>query len=78
MGENLLGGASQELQRSLGRFRLFQKIAYLNERRLPPYGEEASPTAGIGGGDFPVCLNDYAHDENVIARVDPILTEHRL
>jgi len=38
---------------------------------------EASPIAGTGGGDFPVCIKDYAHDENVIARVDPVFTEHR-
>jgi hypothetical protein len=38
---------------------------------------EASPTAGTGGGDVPVCIKDYARDENVIARVDPVFTEHR-
>jgi len=38
---------------------------------------EASPTAGTGGGDVPVCIKDYASGENVIARVDPVFTEHR-
>jgi hypothetical protein len=38
---------------------------------------EASPTAGTGGGDVPVCIKDYARGENVIARVDPVFTEHR-
>jgi hypothetical protein len=46
----------------------------LNKMKLPA---EASPTAGMGGGDFPVCVKDYATDENVITRVDPILTGHR-
>jgi hypothetical protein len=38
---------------------------------------EASPTAGTGGGAVPVCIQDYASDENVMARVDPIFPEHR-
>jgi hypothetical protein len=38
---------------------------------------EASPSGGEGGGAFPVCVKDYATDEHLIARVDPILTEHR-
>jgi hypothetical protein len=38
---------------------------------------EASPTAGTGGGAVPVCIKDYASDENVMARVDPIFAEHR-
>jgi hypothetical protein len=46
----------------------------LNKMELPA---EANPTAGTGGGDVPVCIKDYAKDENVIARVDPIFTEHR-
>ncbi len=46
----------------------------MNKMKLP---EEASPTAGTGGGAFPVCIKDYARDENVIARVDPVFTEHR-
>jgi len=39
--------------------------------------DEASPTGGTGGGAFPVCIKDYANDENLITRVDPVLTEHR-
>lgn len=46
----------------------------LNKMELPA---EANPTAGTGGGDVPVCIKDYARDENVIARVDPIFSEHR-
>jgi hypothetical protein len=46
----------------------------LNKMKLP---DDANPTAGTGGGEFPVCIKDYATDENLIARVDPIFTEHR-
>jgi hypothetical protein len=49
-------------------------ILDLDKMKLP---EEASPTAGTGGGAVPVCLKDYARDENVITRVDPVFTEHR-
>jgi hypothetical protein len=34
----------------------------------------AGPT---GGGTVPVCIKDYARDENVIARVDPLFTQRR-
>jgi hypothetical protein len=44
----------------------------LNKMELP---DEANPTAGKGGGAVPVCIKDYARDENVIARVDPVFTE---
>jgi hypothetical protein len=47
----------------------------LNKMTLPA---EANPTAGNGGGEFPVCLKDYASDENMTARADPIFTEHRV
>jgi hypothetical protein len=46
----------------------------MNKMKLP---EEASPTAGTGGGAFPVCIKDYARDENLMARVDPVFTEHK-
>jgi hypothetical protein len=46
----------------------------LNKMALPA---EADPVAGTGGGDAPVCIKDYARGENVIARVDPIFSEHR-
>jgi hypothetical protein len=38
---------------------------------------EADLIAGTGRGDVPVCIKDYASGENVIARVDPVFTEHR-
>jgi hypothetical protein len=46
----------------------------LNKMTLPA---GADPAAGAGGGTSPVCVKDYARDENVTARVDPIFTEHR-
>jgi hypothetical protein len=46
----------------------------LNRMKLPV---EASPTAGNGGGASPVCIKDYARDENLITRVDPVFSERR-
>jgi len=39
--------------------------------------EEASPTAGNGGGDVPVCMKDYAAGQHLVTRADPVFTEHR-
>ena len=49
-------------------------IMDMNKMKLP---EEASSTAGTGGGAFPVCMKGYAREENVVERVDPVFTEHR-
>ena len=38
---------------------------------------EASPILGAGGDDVPVCVKDYARAENLIERIDPLLTERR-
>jgi hypothetical protein len=38
---------------------------------------EAGSTGGAGGGAAPVCIKDYARDENMIARIDPVLTGHK-
>jgi hypothetical protein len=46
----------------------------LDKMTLPA---EASPTAGTGGGDFPVCMKDYARNENILAKVDPVFSEPR-
>jgi hypothetical protein len=46
----------------------------MNNMKLPA---DVSATEGDGGGPFPVCMKDYARNENVIARVDPVFTEHR-
>ncbi len=48
-------------------------ILDMNKMTLLP---EAS-SKGTDGDEFPVCIKDYARDENVIARVDPVFTEHR-
>jgi AMIN domain len=37
----------------------------------------ASTTGGTDEGNVPVCIKDYASGENVIEKVDPILTERR-
>ena len=42
----------------------------LNKMKLAEAG-------AAGGGTVPVCIKDYARDENVLARVDPIFTEHK-
>ncbi|HXL21611.1 MAG TPA: hypothetical protein VOA78_04030 [Candidatus Dormibacteraeota bacterium] len=49
-------------------------IQEMDHVKLPP---EASPSAGSGGGDVPVCIKDYASDENVTERIDPVFTERR-
>ena len=49
-------------------------ILDMNRMKLP---EEAGPTAGTGGLASPVCVKDYANDDNVISRVEPIFAEHK-
>jgi Gram-negative bacterial TonB protein C-terminal len=49
-------------------------VVNLNQMSLPA---GVSATAGNGGGPFPICIKDYVRDDNVIARVDPVFTEHR-
>jgi hypothetical protein len=46
----------------------------LNRMELPA---EATPPAGTGGNEVPVCIKDYASDEHVLTRVAPVFTEHR-
>jgi hypothetical protein len=46
----------------------------LNKMKLPA---DTGSTAGTGGEDVPVCMKDYAREENMISRVDPVFTEHR-
>jgi hypothetical protein len=46
----------------------------MNRMRLPA---EAEPGGGKGGRGVPICIKDYAQGENMVARVEPILTEHR-
>jgi len=49
-------------------------ILDMDKMKLPA---DASPTPRTDAGAVPVCIKDYASDENVIARVDPVFTEHR-
>jgi hypothetical protein len=49
-------------------------IADLSRMTLPA---EAGPTTGSEGGDFPLCIKDYARDENLVSRVEPTFTERR-
>src|SRR5467141_2209045 len=49
-------------------------IQEMDKMNLPV---EAGPISGRGGGDFPVCLKDYARDENVMEKVDPVFAERR-
>ena len=49
-------------------------VLEMNKMKLPA---EAGSTAGKGGGDVPVCIKDYAQGENVLERVDAVLTERR-
>jgi hypothetical protein len=46
----------------------------MNKMKLPA---EPSITPGIGLGAVPVCIKEYATDEHLITRVDPVFTEHR-
>lgn len=46
----------------------------LNKMKLP---SEAGPTAGKGGGNVPVCIKDYARQENVIERTEPVFSTQR-
>lgn len=50
-------------------------IQDMNKMKLP---QEVNSTAGADAAAAPVCIKDYARDENVIARLDPVFTEHRL
>jgi len=45
-----------------------------NKMKLPA---EASSTGGTGGGNVPVCIKDYAAGDNVLERVEPVLTQQR-
>jgi len=46
----------------------------LKKMKLPA---EAGLNTGTGGGAVPVCIKNYAREENVIERVEPVFTERR-
>ena len=50
-------------------------IEEMDHMTLPPL---AGLTSGTGGGEAPVCIKDYASDENVLERVDPVFTARPL
>jgi len=49
-------------------------IQEMDKMKLP---EEAGLRSGTGGGEVPVCIKNYARDENVIEKVDPVFGERR-
>src|SRR6266852_7276663 len=51
---------------------LARLIQDTGEMKLPG---EAGLTQGTGGGDVPVCIRNYASDEHIVEKVDPILTD---
>ncbi len=53
---------------------LERQVVALDRMKLPA---EASPTLGTGGGEFPFCAKDYATDDHILTRVDPVFSEHR-
>jgi len=49
-------------------------IQEMDKMNLPA---EAGSASGMGGGDVPICIPDYASGVNVVERVDPVFTERR-
>ena len=49
-------------------------IQDLSKMKLPA---EADLISGTGGGEAPVCIKDYARDENILEKVDPFFSERR-
>jgi hypothetical protein len=49
-------------------------VQEMNKMILP---EEAGPISGRGGGAVPECIKNYASEENVLEKVDPVFTERR-
>jgi hypothetical protein len=45
----------------------------MDKMKLPA---EGTPGAGAGN-DVPVCIKDFANDKNMLARVEPVFSEHR-
>jgi len=49
-------------------------IQDLSKMKLPA---EADLISGTGGGEAPVCIKDYAREENILEKVDPFFSERR-
>jgi hypothetical protein len=49
-------------------------IQDLSKMKLPA---EADLLSGMGGGEVPVCIKDYAQDENIVKKVDPFFSDRR-
>jgi hypothetical protein len=49
-------------------------VADLDRMKLPA---EANPNSGTGGEQFPACVKDYASDENILTRTEPVFSQHR-
>lgn len=49
-------------------------VENMNGMKLP---DDAAPAAGQGGDLHPVCIKGYASGDNVLQRVEPVLTGHK-
>jgi hypothetical protein len=49
-------------------------VQNMNNMTLP---SDAGTISGDGGGDTPLCIKDYAREENILEREDPVVTERR-
>jgi hypothetical protein len=50
-------------------------VQSMNRMQLP---DDAAPATGQGGGAHPVCIKNYASGDNLLQRVDPVFTGHKL
>jgi hypothetical protein len=49
-------------------------VQNMNNMTLP---SDAGTISGTGGGDAPLCIKDYAREENILEKEDPVFTERR-
>jgi hypothetical protein len=55
--------------------KLLEALVRSIDKMTPPV--ETSSTSGAVGGPVPVCIANYARDENMTYRIEPVFTEHR-
>jgi hypothetical protein len=55
--------------------KLLEALVRSIDKMTPP--AEAGSTEGAAGGPAPVCIANYARDENMTFRTEPVFTEHR-